>query len=99
MSSQIVPRRTYVIVFVTLLLLTATTIVLAFVPLGRWNTPVALGIAATKALLIATFFMHLRYGPSTPRLVVLAGLLWLGIMFAGTLDDVVTRGWLPIPGK
>jgi hypothetical protein len=33
------------------------------------------------------------------RLVAVVALLWLGILIVGTLDDVITRGWLPVPGK
>jgi caa(3)-type oxidase subunit IV len=98
-ASRTDSRRAYLAAFAVLLALTATTIGLAFVPLGRWNTPVALGIAATKALVIAAVFMHLRYGTATSRLAAVAGLLWLAILLAGTLDDVLTRGWLPVPGK
>jgi cytochrome c oxidase subunit 4 len=99
MSSEITAVRTYVLVALLLLLLTGLTISVAFLPLGDWHTPVALGIAATKALLVAWFFMHLRASRSITRLTALAGLFWLAIMLAGTLDDVITRGWLPIPGK
>jgi hypothetical protein len=31
--------------------------------------------------------------------VIAGGLLWLGILMVGTLDDVITRGWPGIPGK
>jgi cytochrome c oxidase subunit 4 len=99
MGSEIVSVRTYVIVAVVLLALTGLTIGIAFLPLGPWHTPMALGIAATKALLIGLFFMHLRQSTSSNRLTAVAGLLWLAILLAGTLDDVVTRGWLPVPGK
>jgi cytochrome c oxidase subunit 4 len=99
MSSEITAVRTYLLVALVLLLLTGLTIGLAFLPLGAWHTPVALGIAATKALLVAWFFMHLRASHAITRLTALAGLLWLSIMLVGTLDDVITRGWLPIPGK
>ena len=40
--------------------LTAATVWAAFQHLGVWNTPVALTIAVTKALLVALIFMHLR---------------------------------------
>jgi hypothetical protein len=33
------------------------------------------------------------------RLVAVGGVLWLGILLVGTLDDYITRGWLPVPGK
>ena len=91
--------RAYIITGAVLLALTGLTIGLAFLPLGPWHTPVALGIAATKAVLVAVIFMHLRFGTTSSRMAAVAGLLWFSILLAGTLDDVITRGWLPIPGK
>jgi hypothetical protein len=44
-------------------------------------------------------FMELRTSRGMPRVVALAGLLWLGILLVGTLDDRVTRNWLPVRGK
>jgi hypothetical protein len=34
-----------------------------------------------------------------PRLVGAVAVLWLGFLVVGTLDDVLTRNWLPTPGK
>ena len=99
MTSATISVRAYIVVTVALLLLTGVTIGVAFLPLGPWHSPVALGIAAIKAVLVALIFMHLHSAPSMIRLTAVAGLLWLSIMLAGTLDDVVTRGWLPVPGK
>jgi cytochrome c oxidase subunit 4 len=99
MPPRTIGVRTYVVTALVLLVLTCLTIGVAFLPLGPWHTPVALGIAAVKAVLVAVYFMHLRISPPVNRLAALAGLFWLAIMLAGTLDDVVTRGWLPIPGK
>lgn len=91
--------RAYLVVCSVLLVLTGLTIGLAFVNLRGLNTPVALGIAAAKAILIGLYFMHLKYGFPQQRLTLAAALLWLAILLVGTLDDVLTRGWLPIPGK
>ena len=99
MSSGTVGVRAYATVALVLLALTGLTVGVALLPLGPWHTPIALGIAATKAILIGLYFMHLRVSPPVNRLAALAGLFWLAILLAGTLDDVVTRGWLPIPGK
>jgi len=99
MTSKAIGVRAYVLTAAVLLGLTALTIGVAFLPLGPWHGPVSLGIAAVKALLIAVIFMHLRSGTATTRLTAVAGLFWLAILLAGTLDDVVTRGWLPVPGK
>jgi cytochrome c oxidase subunit 4 len=82
-----------------LLLLTGATIGLAQVDLRGWNGLLALVIAAAKAVLIGLFFMHLRWSLAITRLAGVAALLWLAILIVGTLDDVLTRGWLPAPGK
>ncbi|MGE5413946.1 MAG: cytochrome C oxidase subunit IV family protein, partial [Syntrophomonadaceae bacterium] len=47
----------YIAVFITLMFFTVLTVFAAKIPLGIWNTPVALGIAATKATLVALIFM------------------------------------------
>lgn len=87
--------RTLVFVFVALLLLLALTFEAARHDLGRWNFAVATVIAATKALLIILFFMHVRHSAPLIRLVVAAGFFWLAIMFALSLADYGTRAWLP----
>jgi cytochrome c oxidase subunit 4 len=99
MVSKTIGVRAYVATAAALLALTGLTIGIAFLPLGSFHTPVALGIAAIKAALVATIFMHLRVESSTSRLAAVVGLVWLTILLGGTLDDVVTRGWLPVPGK
>lgn len=53
-----------------------------------------LGLAAVAAVLLAAFPMRLRLSPPLTQIVALAGLVWLAILLLGTLDDVLTRGWL-----
>jgi cytochrome c oxidase subunit IV len=91
--------RTYVLVCAGLIALTVLSVGLALVDLHGWNSVVALGIATVQAVLGGVFFMHLRWSPPMTRLVGLAALLWLGILIVGVMDDVLTRGWLPVPGK
>jgi cytochrome c oxidase subunit 4 len=86
----------YLGVFATLMVLTALTVWAAFQHLGVWNTPVALTIAVTKALLVALIFMHLRYSPKLTAFVVTASILWLAFLILITLSDYVSRAWLPI---
>lgn len=90
---------TYVITTLVLLALTALNIALAQVNLGGFNNVIALGIATLEVIIMAVVFMRLRSSPAMTRLVAIAGLFWLGILMSGTLDDVLTRNWLPIPGK
>jgi cytochrome c oxidase subunit 4 len=91
--------KTYAVVWIALLALTLTTSLVARVELGVFNVVVALAIAVTKMLLVALFFMHVRYSTKLTRLVVLGGLLWLLILIGLTLADVVSRGWIGVPGK
>lgn len=86
--------RATLLVGAILLALTAATIALAQLDLRGWNTLVGLAIAALKAALIGIFFMHLRASSGMTRLVALVAVLWLSILLMGTLDDVLTRGWL-----
>jgi|SRR5262245_16410279 len=94
MQEHIVPIKVYAIVFIALLILTATTCAISFINLGRLNAIVALVIAFGKALLVALFFMHLRYSPRLMPVVVAGGLFWLAIMIVLTMSDFLTRGWL-----
>jgi cytochrome c oxidase subunit IV len=89
--------RTYVLVFVALLLLAGLTTGAAYIDLGAFNTVIALTIAAIKMCLVALFFMHLLYSHGLTRVVAFAGLFWLALMISGTLGDVFTRSWLTGP--
>ena len=94
MSEKIVPISTYLVVFVLLLILTGTTCWVSFLDLGRLNAVVALVIAIVKALLVALYFMHLRYSSRLTPIVAMASLFWLGIMLAWTMSDYLTRAFL-----
>jgi len=94
---MVVPKQTYFAVFGSLLALTLLTTGAAFIDMGKWNTVVALVIAATKASLVILFFMHLRWSSSLMRVVMPAVLLWLALLICLTLMDFTSRGWLPVP--
>jgi cytochrome c oxidase subunit IV len=90
---------TSILTTVVLLILTGLNVVLAQSDLGALNTVLSLGIAGIEIVIMVLVFMRLRSSPAMTRLAAVAGLFWLGILLSGTLDDVLTRGWLPIPGK
>jgi cytochrome c oxidase subunit 4 len=98
-STHVVPVRVYLAVFVSLLVLTGTTVGVAFVDLGVFNNLVAMGIAVLKATLVVLFFMGVRYSTRLTPLVILSGILMLGVMIGLTLLDYATRGWLGVAGK
>ena len=91
--------RVYVLIFGALMVLTLTTVLVAFQHLGPLNDFVALGIAGTKMTLVVLYFMHAKYSTRLTKLVLASGLAWLLILFAFTLSDYVSRGWLGVPGK
>jgi cytochrome c oxidase subunit 4 len=99
MTEHIDSIRTYALVLLALLVLTAVTTLVAFVDLGEFSVVVALGIAVCKMLLVALFFMHVRHSTKLTKLVVLGGLLWLAILLMLTLTDFTTRGWIGVPGR
>jgi cytochrome c oxidase subunit 4 len=95
MSAHIVQPRTYIAIFLALMVGTALTVIAAFYDFpGPLNVVVALTIACIKATLVVLYFMHVRYSGRLIPLVIVAALLWLAIMFAITLSDYWTRHWL-----
>lgn len=98
-SEHIDSVKIYVVVLLGLLCLTVVTTLVAFVDLGSFSVVVALAIAVVKMLLVALFFMHLRYSTTLTRLVIVGGLMWLAILLLLTLSDFFTRGWTGVPGK
>jgi len=95
MSAHVVPVKTYVGVFLVLMVLTGLTTGVAFIDLHAWNTPVALAIAVVKMVLVILFFMHVKYSPGLTKMVIVAGFFFLALLVAFTLADELTRGWSP----
>jgi cytochrome c oxidase subunit IV len=96
MPVHVVSRKIYFAIFGALMVLTAVTVWVATFDLGRWNAIVALSIAVLKATLVVLYFMHVRYSSKLTWVFIFAGVIWLIILFAFTLSDYLTRGWVPI---
>jgi cytochrome c oxidase subunit IV len=96
-EEHVVPKSVYFAVFGALMALTLATVAVAFVDLGNMNVVVALVVAVLKATLVVLFFMHVKYSPTLTKLVVIASIAWLAILFGITLSDYLTRGWLIAP--
>ena len=90
---HILPTRVYYLIFATLMLCTYLTVQAAFLDLGPFNTIVAMAIAVLKATLVILFFMHVKYSSRLTWAVVIGALFFLGILFAPTMNDYLTRGW------
>lgn len=94
-SHHIVPVGSYVKVLLTLLCLTALTVLVAKpvsgLDLGIFNTFVAMLIATIKAGLVAAIFMGLKYDNRLNLVVFFCGLFFLLLFFTFSYMDVATR--------
>jgi cytochrome c oxidase subunit IV len=97
MNSHIVPRKIYVLIWASLMLLLLLTWAVAQFNLGPFNAVAALTIAVTKMLLVILYFMHVRYSERRIWIFVAAGFIWLLIMIDLTLGDYLTRAAGPVP--
>ena len=85
--------RTYVLVWLGLILLTGITVSVAGRELGGWPILIALAIAGTKAGLILSYFMHLRFerlGIFKVLVPLVMAVLLVFILL--TFSDVAFRG-------
>jgi cytochrome c oxidase subunit 4 len=81
----------YLTVFGALIVLTATTVGVAFLDLGVMNNVVALGIATIKASLVVLYFMHVRGSSPLTKVAIASGILFFAILVGFTLSDTLTR--------
>ncbi len=89
---HIVPFRTLLIVFASLIALTTLTWLTAtYVDIGRLNVPLAIAIACVKAFLVVLFFMALKYDARMNALILSVGVLFVLIFISFTGMDVFFR--------
>jgi cytochrome c oxidase subunit 4 len=93
-GGHIAPLSLYFTIFFTLIVLTGATVGIAYVDLGPLNTFAALGIALVKAILVALYFMHLRWSEKLNGLGVVAAIAFLILLVGITLGDYISRGWI-----
>lgn len=97
LGHHITPIHIYWLVFAALMTLTVVTVVVSVGPhalglsLGSFALPVALVVAFGKATLVAVFFMHLKYDERFNSLILVSCLFFMGVFFAFTMMDVMSR--------
>jgi cytochrome c oxidase subunit 4 len=99
MNEPALSRKQYTFTWLGLLGLTLLNTLVAFLDLGKWNTLIEIGIATIMASLVAGFLMHGFYETKVVRVVIAGAVIWFLIFMTLTLNDYMTRGWLPFPGK
>jgi len=77
----------YILVWLALMALTAITVAVAGMDIGRFTVATALIIASFKAYLVLSVFMHLRSETKTFVVFVIVALLFLGISFVLLFSD------------
>jgi len=90
-----VPRKTYLLVWIALLMLLLLNWGLAQLNLGRFNLVATLAIPTAQMFLMIFYLMHVRYNPPLTRVFVAAGFIWFVILIDLTLSDYLTRGDVP----
>ncbi len=100
---HIVSPKIYLVIFLALLVGTASTVGASYVDLGEWhiapgvtlfwNPVVALAIATAKMLLVALFFMHVKYTTRLTKLTVASGVFIFLTLIGMTLTDYMSRAW------
>ncbi len=93
MSAHILSLRSHLIVFGVLMLLTVVTVAVSTIDMGEWNTIVALAIAATKGLIVISWFMHVKFATRLTKVFVGAGFVWLLVLILLFTSDYAARGW------
>lgn len=91
---HITPFKTYVKIYLILLLLTVLTVVFALPQLHmeHFSTIIAIAIASTKAFLVAWYFMHQSHEGKLNRTILVSGFFFLALLFGFTFADWATRG-------
>lgn len=97
MSGHVSSLKIYYGIFLTLMVLTAVTVAVAYVDLGTFNKVVALSIASFKATLVVLYFMHVKYASRLTKLVVVSGFFFLAILLGMTMIDYGSRSWVNPP--
>ena len=76
--------RTYILVFVELVVLTLAEVGVAYIG-GGIKAPLLLGMSAIKALMVILFFMHLKYDSR-----------WFAFIFFAPMALVIPLIWISL---
>lgn len=95
----VTPLSHYLWVLAALLALLTLSAASALIKLGTWNTVINLGIAAIKALLVMSVFMHETEARKLTRMASALGFVWLTMLIGLALFDFLTRSVIPAPWK
>jgi len=90
-ASHIVGTRSFMLVWIALLMLTGLTIKAAQLRMGEWSMVANIAIASTKAGLVLWFFMHLKYEKRIFKLLLFVPIITISIIIGLTFFDIWYR--------
>lgn len=91
MSASAITLKSFTWTWLALLLLAGLSFWLSRHALGAWEMPIALAIAALKAVLVLLIFMELIASSFVPRLVIVVLFAGLTLLLSLMVLDVLTR--------
>ena len=96
---HVMPLKTLIGVFGTLVVFTVLTVAVTYVDLGTFNLYVAMAIAAVKAALVLLFFMHLLYDRPFNAIVFISCLVFVTLFISLSLTDISASRGRITPGQ
>ena len=90
-NKSITGYRTYFVIWICLLILTAMTVAVSNLELGKYGALISVFIASVKAGLILLFFMHLKYEGFLIRTMLLLTIMTIAVIVGLTFSDVWLR--------
>jgi len=86
-NHHIVSYRTYGLILLLLLVLTATSVAVTQIELSRWATLAALLLASTKSAFVLAVFMHLKFDQTIYKVMVIFIILVMTAVIVLTFFD------------
>jgi len=90
-EEHITPYKTYIIIWLILMVLTIITVAAARQDFGSVNLFIAMLIASIKATIVALFFMHLKHEDSITWVFAIYPLFLLALLIGLTSVDIFNR--------
>ncbi len=90
-NHHIVSYRTYGLVLLLLITLTAVSVAVTQIELTKWGTPVALLLATIKTSFVLAIFMHLKFDQKIFKIMAILIFLLLGVVLVVTFLDYAFR--------
>ena len=90
-NKSITGYRTYFTVWICLLILTAMTVAVSNLELGKYGALISVFIASVKAGLILLFFMHLKYEGFLIKAMLLLTIMTIAVIIGLTFSDIWYR--------